>query len=203
MSVSICRRNSRLDLAGADVAEREVDEPRPVAVVAGPRRFRTLLVVGDEVLERGRFSVAVDAVAAVGQREQQDAAGPEHAHVRLERADRVLAVLEEVRGDHEVLASIRDGREALAVIDAIHVHEGLVGQLRVLGAQLCGAEPVDVLDLGRIRDRERAVQRAELDPLPGDRVLGDAASDLFVPPQPGVTDKACDPHWRASLVPLV
>jgi hypothetical protein len=45
-------------------------------------------------LQRRRVQVAVDAVAAVGQGEQEDAAGSEQAQVGLDGPHRVLAVFE-------------------------------------------------------------------------------------------------------------
>ena len=62
--------------------------------------------------------------------------GFEHAQHVLQRADRVLAVLEEVIGDHELLDPVGDPPEALAVVEDVRLDERLAGELRVVLAEL-------------------------------------------------------------------
>ena len=80
----------------------------PFEVVLGPRALGTLLVVGDKMLQLGAGALPVEGEALVGDRVEEDAAGPQLGEVGLERADRILAVLEEVVGDDEVDRALAD-----------------------------------------------------------------------------------------------
>src|SRR5438128_2413611 len=56
-----------------------VDDPRDVLVVFAPRDLRALLMVAQQVLERRARTAAVECVARVGQRQEEDAARPQDA----------------------------------------------------------------------------------------------------------------------------
>src|SRR5581483_8558542 len=114
----VCIRGIR-----SDRAERHIHKPHPLPVMLVARRARSLLVVADDVLERGRLSVPVDPLPAVRESEQEGAIRPEDAQMSLECADRILAVLQEVRGDDEVLALIPYACERLTVVDDIDMDQ--------------------------------------------------------------------------------
>ena len=59
-----------------------------------------------QVIDGRRLAEAVDPLAALREREVQDAAVSQHPREAVKRADRVLAVLEEVVGHDEVPATV-------------------------------------------------------------------------------------------------
>ena len=56
----------------------------------------------------------------------------------------VLGVLDEMIGDDEVHRGVRLTREGLAVVDDVHLDEGLGGKLGVVTTQPLAIHPVDV-----------------------------------------------------------
>ncbi len=94
--------------------------------------------------EVGDLAVAVKREAAVGNRHVDDAAGPQHAQVVLDRADRVLAVLDHVVRDHEVDASVRDARKRLTVVDDVRRDYLVPVELGIVLAKLPDGEAVYV-----------------------------------------------------------
>ena len=93
--------------------------------------------------------VAVERLARIGVGEEQDPAGPQHAGVLRQRADRVLGVLQEVVGDDEVDRRVGDGGQPLAVVDDVDVHEVVALELGVLADELVFVHAVDVPDAAR------------------------------------------------------
>ena len=113
------RSRVSVDPVGCDPALWAVDMGHPVAVMLGSRGLRAPFMVGHNVLKRRGIPVLVDPATSVGQGEQQDAAGAQNPQMGFKGADWVLAVLEKVRRDDEVLALIAYLGKSLAVIDQI------------------------------------------------------------------------------------
>ena len=84
------------------------------------------------MLERGHLAAVVEGIALVGNSVEEDTAGAQLPEVGADRPDRILAVLEEVVGDNEVLRPVGDRLEQLAVVDQIGVGQRPAAELRVL-----------------------------------------------------------------------
>ena len=108
------------------------DQLRPLQVVGGAGTLRPLLVVVDHVLQRRPRPPEIERIALVGNRIEQRAAGAELVQVGLDRADRVLAVLEEVVGDDEVDRFGRDRLEPFAVVDHVDGRQLELGQFGIV-----------------------------------------------------------------------
>ena len=134
-----------------------------------PGRLRPLAVVAQEVLDRRARAVRVEGRAAVGQREEQHAAGAQHADEVLQRGDRVLEVLEHVVGDHEVQRRVGERRERRGVVDDVRLGDrlgvaaGRLDRRAVLVDELLPRDAVDVAHAGGRRDAQRPRRGADLD----------------------------------------
>src|SRR5215211_5513872 len=116
--------------------------------------------------------------------------------MRLERPDRILTVLEEVRGDHEVLASLLELRERLAVVDEIDRHERLASELGVLDTELLCRQAVEVAHPCGGGHWEGAVQCSDLDSASRDHLSRQAAPAAVVEPASRPAGGGERPHLR-------
>jgi hypothetical protein len=107
--------------------------------------------------------VDVEGVALIRDRQVEDPAGPQDPDHVAEGPERILAVLEEMIGDDEVLTLIVDRRKALTVVQDVHVHERLGFELGVVAPKLVDRQVVDVSHVRRARNVERVVEGADLD----------------------------------------
>ena len=149
------------------------DEARPLAEVFAAGALRPLLVVGDHVLDRGDLAAEVEGEALVRDRVEEDAAGLQFREMGLDRADRILGVLEEVVGDDEILALGADRGQLLAVVDDVDLGQAVLGELRVLAPQVRRRHPVQVVDVCLRGGGERLVEGADLDPLTAQVAVGE------------------------------
>lgn len=119
--------------------------------------------VADEVVERGDGAVDVEGVALVRDGDEEGAAGAEGAEEVGEGAEGVLAVLEEVVGDDEVLGGVGLGLEAFAVVEDVDLDEVEVREFGVVAAEFGDGHAVDVADAGVAGEAEGLVEGADLD----------------------------------------
>ena len=140
---------------------------------AGTASLGPVLVIIDQVLQRRHRAPMIERVALVRDRVKQDAARTELAEMGLERADRVLAVLEEVIGDDEVLRLGLDGVEPLPVVDHVDRREIEIGELRVVLAQLRRRTSDRRSGPGRRAASHRQVQGPDLEALAAQICLGE------------------------------
>jgi hypothetical protein len=106
----------------------ENDEPGDLLVVLDARDLGAALVVAKDVLEGPRRACRVERPPFVRHGHGNHAARPRYAQERLQRAKRVLAVLEEVVGDDEVLGAIPDRRELGGIVDDVRADDLLVDE---------------------------------------------------------------------------
>lgn len=103
-----------------------------------------------------------------------------------QRSNWVLAVFQEVAGNDEVDALVAQRGQSLAVVQYIDLHQRLVAELGIFGAQVSGAESVQVLDRASIRGRKRVVKGPDLDPGPRQMGAGNPSPHPLVIPLPRV-----------------
>jgi hypothetical protein len=72
-------------------------------------------------------------------------------------------MLEEMVRDHEVHGRVGNARKPLSVVDHVDRHERLPAQLRILPLELGNGHAVDVADARARGNRERVVQRTDLE----------------------------------------
>jgi hypothetical protein len=137
---------------------------------------RPVLLVGDEMRERGQRPRLVEAATHVRHRVVQPAARLDLAQVSPQRAKRVLAVLEHMVRDQKVDRRVADFRELLAIVDHRDRNEGPRVELRILVRQLRDGAVIDVTGGRVLRQRRRRIERADLDATPAQVSRGDAFS---------------------------
>jgi hypothetical protein len=81
-------------------------------------------------------AIAIERATAVGNPHVQDPAGPKHAEVISQSADRVFTVLDEVIGYYEVNRRVRHATQHLAVIQDVRLDEVEVVELGIMLAEL-------------------------------------------------------------------
>ena len=113
--------------------------------------------------EPRRRSQGVERLPPVGNRHVDDSPGPEHPKVVADCADRILGVLDEVVGDHEIEAGVGLAGQGLAVIDDVDLDQSITGELGVVLPHLRHRDPVDIPDRCPHRDAEGPVEGADLD----------------------------------------
>lgn len=122
-------------------------------------------VILEQVLQRRQRPLLVEGHARLWERAEEDSAFTQHA-VNLHQCPAgILDVLEHMTRDDEVEAAVRDGGEILGGSNVVDIHEVQTGELRILGPELFRRHAVDVLRVRPRRERQRLVQRAELDAL--------------------------------------
>ncbi len=124
------------------------------------------------MLEWCSGSPEVEGEALVGHRIEKDSTRLQLAEVGLDRSDRVLAVLEEMIGDDEVLRSCGYGRELLSIVDDVHWSQVPLGELGVLPPQVIHAHPIDVSRRSLRWHHEWLVKWADLQALSGEKSCG-------------------------------
>ena len=123
----------------------------------------------------------VEGVALVRDGVEEDAARLQFAQVGLDRADRVLAVLEEVVGDDEVLrlsgAIVASGSPSSTTSTSVRSQSASSGYSR---AQVVDRHPVDVADMCVGGRRQRLVQGADLQALAEQEAGGELGAGVEV-----------------------
>jgi predicted O-methyltransferase YrrM len=147
-------------------------------------------VIAQQVLGWRNGPLRVKRVPLIRHRQVEDTAGSEHPDHVPERPQRVLTVLEEVVRDHKVLRPVGDRCQALAIVEHVHVDERSVGQLRVVLPEPFYRQMVHIPNVGRLRDIERVVESADLDPVPAEV----AACDLSPVTRHGIDRSAQSAH---------
>src|SRR6266545_357623 len=115
------------------------------------------------MLERGLGASPVRGPALVGHGHEQNPTGAEDAKMSLDRAERAPGVLEEVVRDHEVHGRVGEALEALAVVDHVDRRERLAGDPGVQRSERGQVEAIDITDRGARGQRERLIERSDLD----------------------------------------
>src|SRR3954454_22933497 len=146
-------------------------------------------MVGEHVLQRCDLSRPIERVSLVGNRVEQDSAAAQLAKVVLDCRDRILAMLEEVVGDDEVLRAVLNRRQDLTVVDDVRFDKRAVGELGVVPAQLRHGQTVDVPDPHITGHRQWKVECADLETLPEQVMRGKFASPVEI-------------NGRSRLLPL-
>ena len=88
-----------------------VDQPAPFLEVLALRPLGTFRVVTHQVLDGRARPIDIERKPLVGYGHIQDAGGFQHPKEVLKRRERILAVLDEVIGDDEILGRVADCRE--------------------------------------------------------------------------------------------
>ena len=120
-------------------------------------------MVAFQILDRGQRALPVECVTLVRHREIERLPPTKNTKRIGDGRDRILAVLYEVVGDHEVLRGVRDRGQLLAVVDDVGLDQLLLCQLGIVGSKLRHRLPVDVHDQHTRRNLERHLQRTNLD----------------------------------------
>src|ERR1700682_5997115 len=142
-----------------------IDVQRPVEVVGAAVRLGPGPMLVEEMLICRQRAVLVERQPAVGQRHVQHAPGLEHPLELLESVDRVLQVLEQVVGDHEVQRLVGEGSEVFGAGDHRDRRKRVPVELWGVLAQPRLVFPVHVGHPGVRGDLERVVKGADLDPV--------------------------------------
>ena len=161
-----------LDLVGARI-RAPVVTPFPDAAeevlhmgIGHGRHIR--LVLCDEVLHRGGEPVPIERSPTVGEQHERHTSAAQHAMDLVQHGERVGEVLEDVTGDHEVLALVVERLQTVGVEirDDVGHREGGFTELGEQIAVGVGHPPIDVADVGtRVRDREGRMSGSQLDPV--------------------------------------
>ena len=115
------------------------------------------------------MATRVEREAAIGQQDQRNSVGPQHAVDVVKQSQRISDVLEHMTRNDEVECRVAESREQIDVQIAHDVRFGKRGvdQLRIQHGVLVGCPSVDTADRrSRIRDRERVMAGTDVDPVP-------------------------------------
>ena len=115
------------------------------------------------MVDARQLSIAVEGDPGVGQGQVENPIAPEDAVELPERADRILEMLEEVIGDHEIERSVRERGEVLGVPDHGDGRKRFGFELGVVPTQFGLGHSVDVGNPGVGRNGQRMMQRSHLD----------------------------------------
>ena len=148
------------------LAELRVGAAGPVGEVGRVLGRPPASRVAAQVLELGHRPVAVERVGVVRHRDVEVPARAQHAQPLGQGAQRVAHVLEDVVHHQEILAAIRHRREAVRLADDGRLHQRLAAQLGVVGTGVRAAEPVDVAHARAGGQRERVLERPDLEASP-------------------------------------
>ncbi len=141
-----------------------VYQPRPLQVMLATRALGAVLVISDQVAQRRPRPPEIERIALVRHRVKQDATRPQLPQMRLDRPDRVLAMLKEMIGDDEIDGLRLDRRQQLTIIDHIHRREIPALELRIMRPQLRHRHPIDISRPHTRRQDHRQMQSPDLNP---------------------------------------
>jgi len=143
-------------------------------------------MVDQPMRERGGRARSVKASASVRKREQDHPVRTTRTwFLSVPIGSWLCSTFQEVAGNDEVDALVAQRGQSLAVVQYIDLHQRLVAELGIFGAQVSGAESVQILDRASIRGRKRVVKGPDLDP-PRQMGAGNPSPHPLVIPLPRV-----------------
>jgi hypothetical protein len=109
-----------------------VDVAGPIDVVIPATRLGSLLVIAHEVPEARELAAPVEGPALIRETDVKHAARPADTLELEQPGDRVLQMLEQMVGDHEVDGRVIEGRQLVCARDHVDRSKVSVSKLGVL-----------------------------------------------------------------------
>src|ERR1700722_12876759 len=95
----------------------------------------------------GQRAVFVETLALIRNSIEKYASGSNSVEMNTQGAEWIFAMFEHVVGDDEIERCAGEASESFAVLDYIRLNQIASGQFRVITAQLCNADTIDVFHL--------------------------------------------------------